>query len=313
MNIRVCSLLLLGALSPVLACSGDDSPALPITTTTSDAAVVATKADAAGALPPDGGVASDAASPRDSAVAADSAVPMDAATNHGDGGMHVNPAVDSGTDSGARDSGSADTGMSTGVSAACTACQKTYCAHADINYGQTAPVDLTAACAALQGSATSGPKTGTAKSKLCQDYVDCAHRTQCNRHGHWTDCLCGADADFAGCYGQDVTGLPGKCRAEVLAAAETLDWSDLNSRVIGKDPLSGFAVETADILLECEQAYCFEECYGSACAGMPDGTACGDQAATYVLNSGDRACKDHVCPAYDTYGMLLPDGGVAAL
>jgi hypothetical protein len=306
MNIRGWSLLLVVGAAPWFGCSGDDAaePSRPDSAvTTTDAA----RPDSGGPAPqgdsgapdaskPDGGVATDSSvPPMDGATTAADSGPRDSATNSGP--------RDGGTDSGLHDSGT-NSGTDSGASSACTACEKKYCGRADYYYGSMPLVDLTTSCAMLVGNATAGPKTGMARSKLCQDYVDCAHRTKCAQHGYF-DCLCGKDVDYGSdCYGKDVTSLTGACRAEVLAAAETTEWPELSALIANTDLTS--ALTTADAQLTCSRAYCFDACYDSLCPGMPDGSACGTLPAN---QPNDRACSGGTCAVDDTYSMLLPDGG----
>jgi hypothetical protein len=71
--------------------------------------------------------------------------------------------------------------------------------------------------------AAAGPGKGMARSKLCQDLVNCVHSTGCNA-GKDEDCWCGVGADGALCASSTPTTTfqpSGACKAQVMAAAES--------------------------------------------------------------------------------------------
>jgi hypothetical protein len=108
------------------------------------------------------------------------------------------------------------------------------------------------ACRTLEGAAAAGAATGTAKSALCSAVVKCGQRTGCRG----TDCFCGATVDLVSC----LTGsAAGPCKAEIEAAAESVDPQTVSARQ--SDPT--FAVGRANNVSSCTVSSCADACSGS--------------------------------------------------
>jgi hypothetical protein len=285
MNSRSCTLLIALSLAQVLACGDDDST--PSDQNTPDTGVITGKTDH-DAAPADAGPASDAARP-DSGMDRG----MDASV-HSDAGKKNDAST---TDAGGNIGG--DAGGALANSAACLQCEHDYCSAADITYSGQG-VDLTTQCDVLTGNAADGPKKGTARAQLCKDILSCARRTGCAKAGPQA-CICGEQMNNAAdcsafAMSKGVQALPGACRAEYIAAAETTDYAKIQDLIqsldLGTDEVTRSAVKSADVLLDCGRSFCIEECYGKICTATSSAmTMCGSDP---LLDP--RTCENGKCP-----------------
>ena len=147
--------------------------------------------------------------------------------------------------------GGAGTGIggSTGGEAACTACEmKT---HESEGVQNTNCLDSTASCDGLAAP----------KNTLCRAVLKCMHEKKCAGTAA-TDCLCGTGRDPNDCFTGTVAAATGPCKAEVIAAAETMESSatvmtDLQNRFF--DTTYGIGAAAA-VIETCDQFFCKAEC-----------------------------------------------------
>ena len=135
------------------------------------------------------------------------------------------------------------------------------------------------ACFGLTGTATGGPRVGTARSTLCDELLSCVRTTSCdlatrpnvdgkpNDAGAYLEnCYCGTTG--AACFDDD-RPANGSCRAQVEAALESAEPGTLIGRFDGKQPAYPI-FQTVRELIACQQTSCDT---GTACQRTP---SCGD-------------------------------------
>jgi hypothetical protein len=171
-------------------------------------------------------------------------------------------------------------------SAACKQCESSKCID---RLDPAKPVDLTKLCSTLQGNATAGTQAGMAKSALCNAVLECARQTGC-ASPDYTSCLCG-DLTFESCAPTDPAGtvvdLKGKCRDQIIAAAESFAFNDIAEQFQDVSTPLG----AASTLLACGEAKCVNECH-APCSGKADGMSCD----TVPNDVTARACTQGKCP-----------------
>jgi cysteine-rich repeat protein len=131
-------------------------------------------------------------------------------------------------------------------------------------------------CYNLPGAASNGPRKGTARALLCGGLTECVNRTGCAgntaasvlnglagpRVQAIENCYCGtAGAD---CF--EPGRANGSCRAEVEAALETIEPSEIFGRLSGSNPsFPVFAAAAA--LQECARSSCQTSCGAALTCG----------------------------------------------
>jgi len=127
-------------------------------------------------------------------------------------------------------------------------------------------------CWNLPGEAEAGPGQGQARSLLCSEFRSCVLETACDQVTRMTEgiegaflenCYCGTAGEA--CFNSS-GAANGSCKAEVEAALETDDPSDVAQRFSGSDPDYPIFSNVKE-LLTCERA---------ACASCAVPSSCGD-------------------------------------
>jgi hypothetical protein len=163
----------------------------------------------------------------------------------GSGGSTVGGGTGGGTGTaGMTGNGAGGTGNKTVTYTQCRMCEQTKCA------------DELVGCEQLTGTAASGPKSGTSRKDLCLAVVACARATTCTRSGDSQACLCGTADDIPCLTGQG----NGPCRAQIEAAAETADPTEVASRFTFDPTLMDYAIGRATTLNQCDGDNCSQPC-----------------------------------------------------
>ncbi|HTQ05707.1 MAG TPA: DUF4215 domain-containing protein [Polyangiaceae bacterium] len=151
------------------------------------------------------------------------------------------------------------------------------------------------ACFGLTGDAQAGPKTGIARSSLCDDLLTCVRTTDCDLAVRTTEgvtgafienCYCGTSG--AHCF--DGAAAPnGSCLAEVEAALESTNPNEIAGRLDGSNtdyPIVGLVRD----LLACEGTSCTTDCDRTPSCG--DGRIEDRDLTTFTANGEQVQCVD---------------------
>jgi cysteine-rich repeat protein len=125
------------------------------------------------------------------------------------------------------------------------------------------------ACFGLKGLAMSGPRAGTARSTLCDELLTCVRNTACDLvprvgvdghpqvNGAIADCYCGTSG--ADCFDESKPQANGSCRAQIEAALESTNPTQLAGRFDGSE--SAYPIlETVRELIACQTSSCTSDC-----------------------------------------------------